>query len=119
MKPSDSQAELLALVRKFAADREWSRFHDPKNLAMALASEAGELLAILRWVASADADAFARAPENAERIRHEVADVGILLLLLCDRVGITLDAAIRDKLQLNASKYPVEVSRGRSERPTL
>lgn len=118
MMPDDSTVSLASAVRKFADDREWSGFHDPKNLAMALASEAGELLAILRWVANADADDFARAPENAVRIRHELADVGILLLLLCDRIGITLEDAIREKLKLNALKYPIAQSRGRSERPT-
>ena len=118
MSQERSIEDLVSAVSRFAADREWSRFHDPKNLAMALSSEAGELLAILRWIGNADSDAFSRTPENAERIRNEIADVGILLLLLCERLNVSLSSAIDEKLKLNEAKYPVERSRGRSEPPS-
>jgi NTP pyrophosphatase (non-canonical NTP hydrolase) len=109
--------ELTAALRAFADARDWRQFHDPKNLAMLVASEAGELLAEYRWVRGDEADARSREPEARARIAAEIADVGIALLLLCDRIGLDLGDAIADKLQRNAERYPVESSRGRAERP--
>ena len=108
--------ELTAALRKFVADRDWQQFHDPKNLAMLVASEAGELVAEYRWVRGGDADAHSREPAARGRIAAEIADVGIALLLLCDRIGLDLAQAIEDKLARNAARYPVETSRGRADR---
>lgn len=94
-------------IRRFVADRRWQPFHDPKNLAMAVASEAGELCAELRWIASTDADAVARDPDVHARLTEEAADVAITLLMFCDRAGIDLAEAIPDKLSKNARRYPV------------
>lgn len=113
----DDLERVRARLRQFTAEREWERFHDPKNLAMLLASEAGELVALLRWVANADADAFVRAPENRAAVEAEVADVAIALLLLCDRAGIELARAVEAKIDLNAARYPVALSRGHARRP--
>jgi dCTP diphosphatase len=110
-------ASLVDELRAFVAERDWSQFHDPKNLAMLLASEAGELLAEYRWVPSDNADAFSHEPEARQRIANEIGDVGIALLLLCDRTGIDLHTAMRDKLARNRNRYPVEYSKGRATRP--
>ncbi len=107
--------DLLVSLRRFVAEREWSRFHDPKNLAMLIGSEAGELVAEYRWVDSASADAFSHEPAARARIAAEVGDVGLGLLLLCDRIGLDLFAAMRDKLAQNERKYPAETSRGRAD----
>jgi NTP pyrophosphatase (non-canonical NTP hydrolase) len=109
--------DLVATLRQFVADRDWQQFHDPKNLAMLLASEAGELVAEYRWVRGEDADARSREPEARARIAAEIADVGIALLLLCDPIGLDLGRAIAEKIEANAARYPIERSRGRSERP--
>lgn len=109
--------DVLRQLREFVNERDWRQFHDPKNLAMAVASEAGELLAELRWVRSEDADSYARDSVNRKRIASEAADVGISLLLLCDRLGIDLIEAITEKVRLNRERYPVEKSKGRAERP--
>ena len=109
---------IVAALRQFVAERDWSQFHDPKNLAMLVASEAGELVAEYRWVRGDEADAHSRAPEPRARIAAEVADVAIALLLLCDRIGLDLTEAIADKLAKNTARYPVEKSRGRADRPT-
>ena len=85
---ADRLAELQAELREFVREREWDRFHDPKNLAMLIASEAGELVAEYRWVQGADADAYASDPKARARVEAEAADVGIALLLLFDRVGV-------------------------------
>jgi NTP pyrophosphatase (non-canonical NTP hydrolase) len=109
--------ELTAALRRFVADREWQQFHDPKNLAMLVASEAGELLAEYRWVRGEEADEHSREAAARVRIADEVADVGIALVLLCDRIGLDLAQAMEAKLARNAERYPVESSRGKAERP--
>jgi NTP pyrophosphatase (non-canonical NTP hydrolase) len=99
--------EALTLeLRRFTRDRGWGRFHDPKNLSMLLASEAGELLQLFRWVPNGEADAFAAAPENRARIGEELADVAIGVLLLADRMGLDLPETIRAKIRRNGEKYP-------------
>jgi dCTP diphosphatase len=110
--------DLVIALRTFVAERDWSQFHDPKNLAMLLASEAGELVAEYRWVKGEEADAHSRAAEPRARIAAEIADVGIALLLLCDRIDLDLGQAIANKLAANAVRYPVGTSRGRADRPT-
>ena len=107
------QAEVL----EFAAAREWQRFHDPKNLAMALGSEVGELAAIFRWVPNDDSDVMLDDAMVLERVADEIGDVAILLLLLCRRTGIDLEEAIRRKLERNSTNYPLETSRGGAQRP--
>lgn len=114
----DRLEEIVQELRAFVAERDWQQFHDPKNLAMAIGSEAGELLAEYRWVSNADADVHSHSPEPRARIAAEAADVAIALVLFCDRVGLDLPAAIRDKVARNRLNYPVDLSRGRSERPT-
>jgi NTP pyrophosphatase (non-canonical NTP hydrolase) len=106
-----------ARLRRFVIDRDWSQFHDPKNLAMAIASEAGELLAELRWVSNVQADDALRDPAKREQIEHEIADIAIALVLFCERAGIDLIRAIERKIELNEHNYPIEHSKGRSERP--
>ena len=109
---------MLTALRQFVAERDWAQFHDPKNLAMLVASEAGELVAEYRWVRGDEADAHSRAPEPRARVAAEIADVGIALLLLCDRIGLDFTEAIADKLAKNAVRYPADKSRGRADRPT-
>jgi len=107
---------VLEQLRKFVADREWQQFHDPKNLAMLLASETGELVAEYRWVANTESDAHSRATGPRERIVSEIGDVGIALLMLCDRIGVDLASAVSDKIVVNAQRYPAETFRGRADR---
>jgi NTP pyrophosphatase (non-canonical NTP hydrolase) len=109
-------AALLVALRQFVAERDWSQFHDPKNLAMLVGSEAGELLAEYRWVRNEEADAHSRDPAARARIAAEIGDVGLALLLLCDRIGLDPVEAMRDKLAVNRRKYPAETSRGRADR---
>ena len=106
---------LLPVLRAFVAERDWGKFHDPKNLAMLLASEAGELLAEYRWIPSQDADAASREPDLRARVAAEIGDVGIALMLLCDRIGLDLGEAMAAKIEVNRNKYPVERSRGRAD----
>jgi NTP pyrophosphatase (non-canonical NTP hydrolase) len=114
----DRLEEVMRELRGFVAEREWNQFHDPKNLAMAVASEAGELLAEYRWVSNAEADTYSMGDEQRRPIAAEAADVGIALLLFCDRISLDLIDAIRQKITLNRRNYPVEQSRGRWQRPS-
>ena len=114
---ADRLEVLLAELRRFVRERDWEQFHDPKNLAMAIASEAGELLAEYRWVENRASDLYSEADDHRNRIAAEIGDVGIALLLLCDRVGLDLVEAMRAKLAANAVKYPVDKSRGKPEAP--
>src|SRR5438477_10060032 len=90
-------AGVAAELRRFVAARDWQQFHDPKNLAMLVASEAGELVAEYRWVPGDVADVHSREPEARARIADEIADVAIAVLLLSDRIGLDLARAIKDK----------------------
>ena len=104
-------------LRRFVRERDWDQFHDPKNLVMALASEIGELAAEYRWVPNTGADDYSMAETSRARIRREIGDVGILLLLLCERTQIDLFEAIQEKIELNEVKYAVRDLRGRAEVP--
>jgi NTP pyrophosphatase (non-canonical NTP hydrolase) len=115
----DELQALLAALRQFVAERDWQQFHDPKNLAMLLASEAGELLAEYRWVPNQQADAASQDQERRARILSEIGDVGIALLLLCERIGADPIAAMRAKLEINRSRYPADLVRGKSDRPPV
>jgi NTP pyrophosphatase (non-canonical NTP hydrolase) len=106
-----SYEELVAQVRAFAEEREWQPFHTPKNLAMALAGEVGELLAELQWL-TPEESAAVMDTEAGPRVRAEIGDVMIYLTRLADVLGLDLVAAARDKLADSARRYPVELARG-------
>lgn len=113
-QPSDLDT-IVSELRAFVRERDWERFHDPKNLAMAVASEAGELAAELRWVPGPEADAWCRVPENRARVSAEIADVLVTTLMLADRIELDVVVAIREKMEKNRAKYPAERVRGRAE----
>ena len=104
-------------VVNFAHEREWEQFHDAKNLCMALASEVGELNAVLRWVRTNEVEAAVAEQRTQSALREEIGDVAILLILLCVRTGVCLDEAVLGKLELNARKYPVGESCGFPDAP--
>jgi NTP pyrophosphatase (non-canonical NTP hydrolase) len=109
---------LEAAVSGFADNREWAQFHDPKNLAMAIASEAGELCGILRWIPNVASDQLAADADFRQRLAEEIGDVGILLLLLCRRLDLQFDKVILEKLEINKCRYPASLSKGSCERPS-
>jgi dCTP diphosphatase len=102
--------QLRDAVRQFSAERDWGQFHSPKNLAMALSVEAAELMEHFQWLTEAESAQLSEAQKRA--VAHEMADVFIYLLQLSDRVGVDLIAAAREKMKLNAEKYPVDKARG-------
>lgn len=104
-------------LRAFVAERDWRKFHDPKNLSMLVASEAGELASVLRWTDNQAADAAVAEEPLRTKLAHEIGDVALGLLLLCDRVGLDLVEVARAKLERNRANYPADLVRGTAERP--
>jgi NTP pyrophosphatase (non-canonical NTP hydrolase) len=104
--------ELAVRLREFAAARDWEQFHTPKNLAMALAGEVGELLAELQWLTPEEAARVMADPEAAARMRSELADVTIYLIRLADVLGVDLIEAARAKLAKSEDRYDVDNYRG-------
>lgn len=107
---NDLQREL----REFAVQRDWQRFHTPKNLVMALTGEVGELVELFQWLTPEESAAVMARPGQAERVREEVADVFAYLLQLADVLDIDLAATLREKVQKNGQRYPVSLAKGRA-----
>lgn len=103
-------------LRDFAAARDWDQFHSPKNLAMALSVEAGELLETFQWLTEEQSRSL--APEALAAASDEVADVLLYLIRLSDQLGIDPIAAADRKLLANAKKYPADKARGNSKKYT-
>src|SRR5438876_11796220 len=97
--------ELAARLRGFAAERDWERFHTPKNLAMALAGEVGELIAELQWLTPEESAEVMADPEAGGRVRSELADVFIYLTRLADVLGVDLLEAAGEKLAQGELRY--------------
>ena len=106
--------ELRARVRAFVAERDWERFHSPKNLAMALSVEASELVELFQWLTEEESAALDDA--RRQRVAEEMADVLWFLVRLSDRLGVDLLAAAEKKLAANAAKYPADRVRGNSKK---
>jgi len=106
---SDLEAIKLK-ARKFAEERDWNQFHSPKNLVMALGVEAAELSEIFQWLTDAQSNDLSE--ETKARVADEIADVQVYLARLADRLGIDIAAAVEQKMQKNAEKYPAELVRG-------
>lgn len=97
--------EIAGLIRNFAQARDWERFHTPKNLAMALAGEAGELVAEFQWLTPDESSKAALSNEQLEAIALEIADVQIYLSRLADVLGIDIPEAVRQKMQINENRF--------------
>lgn len=112
-------AELKRWVLEFSRERAWEPFHHPKDLGVALASEVGELLEFFRYRTDDQIAAVLSDPAEHRAYGHELADCLWLILRLADVSGIDLAAALREKLDLAALKYPVEKAFGRLDKYTV
>ncbi len=106
--------EIRAALRDFNRARDWGRYHNPRNLAMALSVEAAELLELYLW--SRDEGPQPALPSRVPKVADEAADVLICLLNLCEHAGVDLAAAVEAKMAKNAAKYPVDAASGRMEK---
>ena len=103
--------EAAAKALAFREERDWSQFHNPKDLALSISLEAAELLEVFQW-SGADLE----VAEKADEAREELADVAIYCIYMADRLGVDLAKAISEKIDENARKYPVEKSKGSSRK---
>ena len=105
---------LTGEIRAFRDARDWMQFHAPKELAVAIAAEAGELLQHFVWQSPEQSET--RARERKDEISSEIADVAMLLFELADNLGISLADALRAKIAKNELRYPVEKAKGSNKK---
>ncbi|MCJ7737679.1 MAG: nucleotide pyrophosphohydrolase [Anaerolineae bacterium] len=104
--------DLARAVKQFNEERDWEKFHTPKNLAMALTIEASELAEIFLWLTPEESEHL--SPEALARASEEIGDVMLYLLNLAERLGIDPLEAARKKLEMNGEKYPAARVRGKA-----
>ena len=112
MKEAGDLAELLAKIRAFNAERQWQRFHSPKNLAMALGVEVAELSEHFQWLTGEQSRNL--STQKKQQVAEEIADVLIYLLNLADQLDIDPIAAAHRKIVANGKKYPADKVRGKA-----
>ncbi len=108
-------AELRSLMAVFVAERDWEKFHSPKNLSMSLAIEVAELMEHFQWISTSESRSLADKPDAKREIANEMADVFCYLLSLANSLDIDLSSAVHDKMIRNREKYPVDQYRGKFE----
>lgn len=104
--PADDLDQLTRYIRQFAEARDWGKFHTPKNLAMAIAGEAGELAAEFQWLTAEESSLASLPKESLEAIKLEIADVQIYLIRLADVLSVDIPEAVRKKIAINESRFP-------------
>ncbi len=100
--------DIIQELIKFRNERDWEQFHNPKDLALAINVEAGELLELFLWKNAADA--------NKEKVKEELADVFAFAFLLADSYGLDVKQIVLDKIRLNEEKYPVDKAKGTAKK---
>jgi len=108
--------ELKDLVKEFCEERDWDQFHGPKDLAIGAVTEACELLEHFRFLDAKQCEEKLQSPLDREGISHELADVLFFLLRFAQRYDFDLSDSFAQKMQINATKYPVEEFRGRNHK---
>lgn len=109
-----SLEELSLLVHSFVAERGWCSGHNPKNIAMAVCVEAGELAEIFQWLTIEESSSVGSDEVLMKAASEELADILILVLSFCNGLGIDIAEEVKRKIKLNAAKYPLAEFRGRS-----
>lgn len=108
--------EIREKIAEFAAERDWNKFHSPKNLVMALSVEVAELVETFQWLTEAESSNL--SIEQLSAVSHEIADVQVYLVRLADKVGVDILNAVEEKMHLNAHKYPAFKVRGSAKKYT-
>ena len=110
-------SELREMMRAFVAEREWEKFHDPKNLACSILIEAGELMEHFQWLRSEELDQVRADTVRLAAIGEELADVLAFVLSFANSLDIDLSSTFAAKMKRNGAKYPADEFRGRFSRP--
>ena len=115
MKNKIDIASIIDKINAFVNEREWEKYHTPKNLAISMSIEANELLEIFQW----ENPSFQEIKNDREKLRnvsHEIADILIYLLRFIYKLDLNLEKIVREKLRINEEKYPVEKCRGKPDK---
>jgi dCTP diphosphatase len=112
----DKLEKIKDALLRFRDDRDWLQFHSPKNLAMAISGEAGELIEHFQWLT--EEQSLSLDSVSKKKVAEEMADIQLYLILMSDRLNIDLLAESESKIEKNSQKYPVEKSRGNSKKYT-
>ncbi|MSP86121.1 MAG: nucleotide pyrophosphohydrolase [Methylotenera sp.] len=113
---TDSLNELKQKLEDFVTARDWTQFHSPKNLSMAMIVEAAELVEHFQW--NTEAESCTLSAEKREQVGHELADTFVYLLRIAQVLEIDLIEVANAKIALNAEKYPVDKVRGSNAKYT-
>jgi len=103
--------KITDMIKQFRDERDWMQFHDPKNMSISIVLEASELLEHFQWKTKEEARQYVK--EHKEEIQDEIADVAMYLFELADNLGIDLLDAMKNKMEKNKKKYPVEKAKGK------
>jgi NTP pyrophosphatase (non-canonical NTP hydrolase) len=106
-------AELRGEIAAFIRERDWEQFHDPKNLSMAIATEAAELMEHFRWIKNDPSRELVKDERARAEVAEELADILAFALSFANAAGIDITTAVRAKMAKNASKYPAEEYKGK------
>jgi NTP pyrophosphatase (non-canonical NTP hydrolase) len=111
-------AELKQMVRKFSEERDWDQFHNAKDLAIGIVTEASELLDTFRFKSEKEVEELFRNEASAKDIRDELADVFYFAFRLAQKYDIDISNSLKEKIEQNAKKYPIERARGSNKKYT-
>ncbi len=109
-----SVEDLKIAVRTFIHERDWEKYHNPKDLAESICIEAAELLQLFQWIESEESMGFKTDPSKLTRVKEELADVVICCLSMVNALEVELTEAVLEKLELNKKKYPADLYRGKA-----
>ncbi len=110
---STTIADLKQIVAQFVGERDWQQFHSPKNISMALAIEAAELMEHFQWISMQESRQVPQDPEKLNAVAEEVSDVLCYLLAMSNELGIDLSDSLTRKMVKNRQKYPADVFKGK------
>jgi len=110
-------SHLIDLAKKFRDDRDWKQYHSPKDVAMNISIESGEVLEHFQWRSGRELDEY--IAHHKEDISDELSDVLHSVLILCDELDIDVMKAYEAKMKKNEAKYPVEKAKGKNVKHTL
>ena len=105
--------ELIDLINQFRDERDWRKFHNEKDLAISISLEASELLELFQWKQSEEV-----VEKSLQEIKEELADVFMYSLMLADNLNLDVEEIIKEKIDINAKKYPVQLSKGNNKKYT-
>ena len=106
-----SNPKAIKIIKEFIKQRDWEQFHDPKNLAISLSLESSEVLELFQWTKDNEIN-----KNKVTNLKDELADVYYWLLLLADYYDIDIEDALEEKIKKNEKKYPIDKSKGSSEK---